>query len=99
MSAAEMLVGLTLEGNYRVVERLTNMPSSGGMFSVPYLVEDGNGKKHFLKAFDFSDAFQPGRDVIKILQQLTSAYEHERDILEHCKSRRLSRVVTAITHG
>lgn len=99
MSAASKLMGLTLDGGFRVVEQLTDQPSSGGMFSVPYIVEDGKGKRHFLKAFDFSEAFEPGKDVISELRRLTSAYEHERDILEHCKNRRLSGVVLAITHG
>jgi serine/threonine protein kinase len=99
MNAAEKLLGLTLDGGFRVVKQLTGLPSSGGVFSVPYVVEDANGKAHFLKAFDFSDAFQPDKDVVKELQRMTAAYEHERDILEHCKNRRLSHVVTAITHG
>ncbi len=76
MSAAAKLAGLTLEGGYRVVEQLTNQPSSGGMFSVPYIVEDSKGQRHFLKAFDFAEAFEPGKDVIHELQLLTSAYEH-----------------------
>jgi hypothetical protein len=99
MTVAEQLKGLKLDGGWTVVERLQNQPSSGGYFSVPYLVNDSNGKPHFLKAFDFSSAFEPGIDVISELQRLTAAFEHERDILEHCKSRRLSAVVVAITFG
>jgi hypothetical protein len=52
-----------------------------------------------LKAFDFSSAFEPGRDVVSELQRLTAAFEHERDILELCRSRRRSGVVIAIKHG
>lgn len=99
MTAAEQLKGLRLDGGWDVVERLDHRPTSGGMFSVPYLVRDAAGKQHFLKAFDFSSAFEPGKDVIAELNRLTSAYEHERDILEHCKDRGLSRVVVAITYG
>ncbi len=99
MTAASKLVGLALDGGYRVVEQLKSQPSSGGIFSVPYVVEDKSGKRHFLKAFDFSSAFEPGKDVVKELQRMTAAFEHERDILDHCKSRRLSAVVVAITHG
>ena len=99
MSAADQLKGLTLDGGWQVIEQMSQQPSSGGMHSVPYLVKDAQGKEHFLKAFDFSRAFEPGRDVIHELQQLTSVYENERDILEHCKSRRLSRVVVAVTFG
>jgi serine/threonine protein kinase len=99
MTAAEMLVGIDLDGGWKVIERLKNQPSSGGYFSVPYLVHDAKGKPCFLKAFDFSSAFEPGVDVITALQRLTSAFEHERDILEHCKNRYLSAVVVALTHG
>ena len=98
MSAAEHLEGMTLPGGWTVGKKVTYAPSSGGMFSVPYIVADSDGKEHFLKALDFSDAFnQP--DPARALQDLTSAYNHERDILEHCKQRDLSRVVVAVTHG
>jgi len=99
MTPAEKLAGLSLDGEWSVAERLDHADTTGGFFSVPYLVHDRSGKPHFLKAFDFSSAFEPRKDVIKTLQAMTAWYEHERDILEHCKSRRLSGVVIAITHG
>ena len=99
MTAAEQLVGLTLDGKWKVVSRSKAQPSSGGHFSVPCFVESSDGKLHFLKALDFSTAFEPGVDVISALQQLTAAFNHERDILEHCRSRNLSHVVVAVTHG
>lgn len=99
MNAAERLLGLDLPGGWKVVEKLNHQGTSGGHFSVPYLAKDRIGKLHFLKAFDFSTAFQPGVDVVKELHRLTAAFEHERDILELCKSRHLSGVVVAITHG
>jgi serine/threonine protein kinase len=99
MSAAEQLEGVELEDGWKVVKRLVHESSSGGTFSVPYSVHDRDGKPHFLKAFDFSQAFEPGRDVIAVLKSLTVLYEHERDILDYFKARRLSRVVTAVKHG
>jgi serine/threonine protein kinase len=98
MSAAEQLQGMKLDGGWTVGKMVTHKPSSGGMFSVPYIVTDSKGKEHFLKALDFSDAFSKP-DPARALQELTSAYNHERDILEHCKQRNLSRVVVAVTHG
>ncbi|MBB4383256.1 hypothetical protein [Bradyrhizobium sp. SBR1B] len=98
MTAAEQLVGMTLDGGWKVVNKIAHVPSSGGMFSVPYVVADKDGKEHFLKALDFSDAFN-APDPARALQNLTSAYNHERDVLEHCRDRRLSRVVLAVTHG
>jgi eukaryotic-like serine/threonine-protein kinase len=98
MSAAEHLEGMTLDGGWIVGKKVAHAPSSGGMFSVPYIVTDSDGKEHFLKALDFSDAFNKP-DPARALQDLTSAYNHERDILEHCKQRDLSGVVVAVTHG
>ncbi len=98
MSAAEHLEGMKLIGGWTVGKKVAHAPSSGGMFSVPYIVTDAEGKEHFLKALDFSDAFNKP-DPARALQDLTSAYNHERDILEHCKQRELSRVVVAVTHG
>src|ERR1700722_10146008 len=98
MSAAEQLEGMKLDGGWTVVKKVAHTPSSGGMFSIPYIVIDSDGKEHFLKALDFSDAFNKA-DPARALQDLTSAYNHERDILEHCKERKLSRVVVAGTHG
>lgn len=101
MSAAEELTGLILDGGWTVDRRVMHVPSSGGVHSVPYIVKDTQGREHFLKALDFSYAFDDLRkkDAARILQDMTAAYNHERDILEHCKDRRLSRVVVAITHG
>ncbi len=97
MSAAEHLVGMHLHGGWTVVKKVVHKPSSGGTFSVPYIVADKDGREHFLKALDFSDAFNKP-DPARALQDMTSAYNHERDILEHCKNRKLSRVVLAVTH-
>lgn len=98
MNAAERLEGMTLEGGWKVVRKIPHVPSSGGAFSVAYIVKDKDGKEHFLKALDFSEAFN-AEDPARELQKLTESYNHERDILEHCKDRKLSRVVLAVTHG
>ena len=91
---------MTLDGGWKVVSKVAHLPSSGGIFSVPYIVKDKDGTEHFLKALDFSAAFSdPKIDAARALQSMTSAYNHERDILEHCRDRRLSRVFIAVTHG
>jgi serine/threonine protein kinase len=98
-SAAACLQGLTLSNGWKVkghVRRSTH--ATGGTFSHSYVVEK-EGHRGFLKAFDFSCAFETGADTIAILRDLTSAYEHERDVLQICKDRRLSQVVIAIEHG
>jgi serine/threonine protein kinase len=99
MSAAAQLKGLTLPNGWVVVHHLARHPNgSGGTFSESYRVERGE-EVGFLKAFDFSDAFKPGVDTTQLVQILTSAYNFEKEILDHCGNRRLSNVVLAIDHG
>jgi eukaryotic-like serine/threonine-protein kinase len=98
-SASALLQGLTLANGWEVrqhVRRGRNV--SGGTFSHSYIVERSD-RRGFLKAFDFSYAFDDGSDTIAILNALTSAYEHEREVLRVCSERRLSQVVIAIDHG
>lgn len=98
-SAAAKLEGLTLDKGWKVRRLLpVNPNATGGTFSHSYLVEN-DGKKGFLKAFDFSEALDPAVDTIEFLRILTSAYEHERDILYVCRDRRMSKVVIALDHG
>jgi eukaryotic-like serine/threonine-protein kinase len=99
LSAAACLDGLTLTNGWKIVGAVPRSKgATGGMFSHSYFVEK-DGHKGFLKAFDFSEAFEPGVDTIALLGILTSAYEHEREVLKICKDRRLSQVVIAIDHG
>jgi serine/threonine protein kinase len=106
-SAAGRLEGLELGNGWRVTQLLERAPeATGGHFSSSYLAERPSSDptrsgvdRGFLKAFDFSRAFENGVDTIKVLQALTNAYEYERAILEHIRRRRLSHAVTAIDHG
>jgi hypothetical protein len=62
MSGADHLLNLTLENGWRVIRHLARNPNgTGGTFSQSYMVEK-NGRYGFLKAFDFAEAFEPGRD-------------------------------------
>lgn len=98
-SAAAKLTGLNLPNGWRVIKAAQASPNAtGGHFSHSYIVENGS-RKGFLKAFDFSEAFGHVADTPRLLQQMTSSFNHERDILFHCKDRRLSKVVLAIEHG
>ena len=99
MTAAARLQNLILDGGWRVIEHIDRPEySTGGTFSHSYLAEK-DGRIAFVKAFDFSEAFEPGADTLRILNLLTASYEHERDVLEHCRGRRLSNVAIAIDHG
>ena len=99
MTAAARLLGLTLDDGWMVFDRVT-LPakSTGGTFSHSYLARKAN-RIGFVKAFDFSSAFEPAANTIEMLNRFTSSYEHERDVLELCRGRRMSQVVVAIGSG
>jgi serine/threonine protein kinase len=98
-TSAQSLQGLALTGGWTVVRHLPkNSKLSGGAFSESYLVENQDGEQAFLKALDFSLALRAA-DPARELQALTEAFNFERDLLMTCRSRRMSRVVTAITEG
>ncbi len=96
--ASANLTGLTLPNDWIVKKPLTpTSGATGGTFSNAYVVSK-DGDEGFLKAFDFSDAFQSA-NVIDVLNKLTAAYAYERDLLLYCKERRLKKVVVATEHG
>jgi len=96
---AERLVGLDLEGGWHVDSiRHRHPKSTGGNFSVGYLVVNSDGRKAYLKALDFSAAFEQP-DLARALQDLTTAYNFERDLLENCKNRKLRRIVVPLDSG
>ncbi|TIO06900.1 MAG: hypothetical protein E5X88_21025 [Mesorhizobium sp.] len=99
MTASAQLKGLVLGSGWKVVRNLPRNPNgSGGTFSNSYLAEK-DGRVAFIKAFDFSEAFEAGVETLKRLGTLIASYEHERDVLEHCRGKRLSHVAVAIDHG
>lgn len=98
MKAAESLVGLDLDGGWHVDELIKPHPEgTGGYSSVSYRVSN-KGKEAFLKALDFSAALQD-EDPARVMYDLTSAYEFERNLLRQCKDKRLRRVVTPLADG
>jgi hypothetical protein len=61
-----------------------------------------NGQTGFLKAMNYEYAFRalkPGVPSTVFLQELTQNYNYEKDLLEFCKEKGMSRIVTAIAHG
>jgi serine/threonine protein kinase len=93
------LVGQTLANGWVVKERIQRPGSAtGGNYSVCYLVETAGGVVGFLKALDYSRAFN-APDRALALNTLTTAYLHERELLQRCASRRLRRVIRAIDFG
>jgi len=99
MRPAECLVGRDLPGGWHADSIVHRPPTStGGKFSVGYLVVNTDGRKAYLKALDFSAAFQQP-DPARALEDLTKAYNFERDLLAQCKDQKLRRVVTPLADG
>ncbi len=74
MRPAEALEGLDLPKGWHVESILHRPPTAtGGKFSVGYRVVNESGKRAYLKALDFSAAFNHP-DPPRSLQEMTSAY-------------------------
>lgn len=98
-SPAEELVGRRLGDRWTVQSRFRAGPgATGGNFSVNYLAEDDSGRQVFVKALDFSAAFQ-SEDSTRVLQRMTEAFNFERDLLRQCGERRLRRIIRILADG
>ena len=96
---AQQLLGMTLDGGWKVVREVPLSPgSTGGNFSHGYIVENPRGLQAYLKALDYSEAMKAPDPAI-VLQALTEAYNFERRVLETCRDKRLDRVVVSIGDG
>jgi serine/threonine protein kinase len=96
---AAKLAGITLNNGWEVVELLQKLPgATGGHFSLGYKIKNTDGRTAFLKALDFSRAFQSA-DPARSLQELTETFNFERDLLQRCNAKNLDRVVRAIEEG
>ena len=98
-SPSSQLAGKSLDGGWIVGQLIERQPqATGGHFSHGYEVTSGDGVRAYLKALDFAAAMG-SPDPARALQALTETYNHERRLCEECRTRRLSRVVKAITDG
>src|SRR5437879_2672773 len=96
---AARLLHVHLPNGWVVTEQIPKSPgSTGGTFSYGYVVTNSDGRKAFLKAIDFSEAFKTA-DPARLLQAMTAAFNFERDVLELCRQAGLNRVVVALDHG
>lgn len=91
------LLGLQTESGWTVTSDLNNHKMvSGGNFCTRWLAESSDGKIGFMKAMDFSRALAQG---IQAVQQLTNEYLFEREILDQCKSLKMTKIVTPLDAG
>ena len=98
LTPARLLVGRTLNNGWTVDTSIVRPPSAtGGTFSASYFVSR-KGQRAFLKAMDYTAALG-APDPARALAAMTAAYNFERDLLEKCKVRRLSRIVRVLEAG
>ena len=96
---AKLLSGRTLDNGWQVKELIDRpITSTGGYFSTSYIVYSPRGEKAFLKAMDYQRALESS-DPAKSLETMTAAFNFERNLLEKCKSNRLSRIVRVLDGG
>lgn len=88
---ADKLLGLTLLGEWEVVERVTrNAIRSGEPRSSCYRAVNAEGAQAFVKAFDFWHEDVDGDPLS--LERMVREFNHERKIHEICREKKLSRV-------
>lgn len=96
---AHDLEGRTI-GDWLVQKKQPHKSSTGGHFSVGYeAVNIHNGRSGFLKALDYTSAFNPGVPTVDVLRSMTNAFVFERDLLHKCKNSRLKYIIRIIDSG
>lgn len=97
---ADCLENENLGNDWRVLKKINPHPAStGGHFSVGYTVrQEASGKVAFLKALDFTAAFST-RDFARTLQEMTTAFNFERDLLAKCGKHHMRRILTPLADG
>lgn len=100
---ASRLEGKTVDKWKIIKKRAKSFDDHSGAFSSCYEVQNiESGRIGFLKAINYEYAFKalkPGVPSTVFLQELTQNYNYEKHLLEFCKDKRMSKIVTAIAHG
>lgn len=92
------LVGIRLDNGWVIVSKKPTPPiSSGGNFSVGYIVKKDN-EEAFLKVLDITRAFR-FPDFTVVLENLLKAHNYECELLEACQNKRLSKIVRVLDKG
>jgi eukaryotic-like serine/threonine-protein kinase len=100
LCAAEMLEGIDLPNGWKVVAKAAKS-DTGGCFSVPYFVERQNGKTKqtaFLKALNFRRILNE-TDITRAMERHSKAFNFEKETLELCRNKNLTRIATLIDAG
>lgn len=105
MNPVLCLEGRELENGWKVAKRLPVRGEAGfegrtgGNFSVGYIVEK-DGISAFMKVFDIGRALSsPPAQIAIELQRISTAYLHEKELLELCESAKLDKIVKILGAG
>lgn len=100
ISAVHDLIGKTLKTGWKVTEKVKVKPgSSGGAFSVCYLAEK-DGVVGFLKALNVLTFLNDEDiDLPKAMADTLNTFNFEREILEKCGTKNLSKVSKLLDAG
>jgi len=94
---ADRLEGVTLASGWLIGERIIKpVGATGGNFGICYVATLGK-KAAFVKALDFRRAFFE-KDFITALNTLTSEVLWEKEVMEFCKQKAMSRVVRLLSY-
>jgi eukaryotic-like serine/threonine-protein kinase len=96
VTAARLLSGLKLPDGWTVLNEIEQTAGhTGGTYSVCYLARRSDGLMGFLKALDYAEALDSDEPA-RALEDLTTLYNAEVDLLAFCGQRRLHRVVRVL---
>ncbi len=97
---AHHLLGETLKDGWRITQKMPPT-GSGGVFSVGYAAEKGDARC-FVKVLDYAAIFRIPDDfdsVPRKMEQVTSAFNYEVDLLRSCQSTQVKRVIQIMGDG
>lgn len=96
---ADRMEGIVLDGGWKIEAKIEKTPTqTGAFFSRGYVARNEDGRVAFLKALDFSRALQYA-DPSRALEKATRAFNFERDLLDLCKDKNMTKIVRAIGSG
>lgn len=92
ISAVHALEGKTLKTGWKIIEKTKfKAGSTGGNFSVCYIVEKDN-QLGFLKAINILSFLREDADILVAMSEMLNTYNFEKEILNRCKNKNLSKV-------
>lgn len=92
-----LLLNVTLASGWKLIEQLQKTPGlTGGNFGVGYRATMGN-RVAFVKVVDFMAATKEP-DPLVVMQKLINEAQFEREVLEYCSAKGMSKVIRFFGH-